>query len=95
MVGDIAAQGFGQNPGTGLSSAVSFLALISIALCFMNLLPLPILDGGLIVLSVVEGIKGKPLNPKFVSMFQTAGFVIIFGLMVFSVFNDILFFVNR
>jgi regulator of sigma E protease len=95
MVGEVAAQGFGQSFQAGLSSAGSFLALISIALCFMNLLPLPILDGGLIVLSVVEGIKGGPLNPKFVSMFQTAGFVIIFGLMVFSVFNDILFFTNR
>jgi regulator of sigma E protease len=95
MVGEIAAQGFGESFGAGLSSAGSFLALISIALCFMNLLPLPILDGGLIVLSLVEGIKGGPLNPKFVSLFQTAGFVIIFGLMVFSVFNDILFFTNR
>jgi regulator of sigma E protease len=95
MVGEIATQGFGQSFQTGLSSAGSFLALISIALCFMNLLPLPVLDGGLIVLSVVEGIKGGPLNPKFVSLFQTAGFVIIFGLMVFSIFNDILFFTNR
>jgi regulator of sigma E protease len=95
MVGEIATQGFGQSFETGLSSAGSFLALISIALCFMNLLPLPILDGGLIVLSVVEGIKGGPLNPKFVSMFQTAGVVIVFSLMVFSVFNDILFFANR
>jgi regulator of sigma E protease len=95
MVGDIAARGFGQGIETGLSSASSFLALISIALCFMNLLPLPILDGGLIVLSIIEGIKGKPLNPKFVSLFQTAGIVIIFGLMIFSVFNDILFFANR
>ncbi|MDR0404032.1 MAG: site-2 protease family protein [Treponema sp.] len=95
MVGEVAAQGFGENLRTGLSSAGSFLALISIALCFMNLLPLPILDGGLIVLSVVEGIKGGPLNPKFVSIFQTAGVVIIFGLMVFSLFNDILFFASR
>ncbi|MDR2049330.1 MAG: site-2 protease family protein, partial [Treponema sp.] len=81
MVGDIAAQGFGQSFAAGLSSASSFLALISIALCFMNLLPLPILDGGLIVLSVIEGIKGGPLHPKFISLFQTAGVVLIFGLM--------------
>jgi regulator of sigma E protease len=95
MVGDIAAQGFGQSFETGISSASSFLALISIALCFMNLLPLPVLDGGSIVLSIMEGIKGKPLSPKFVSAFQTAGVVIIFGLMFFSVFNDILFFTSR
>ncbi|MDR1506878.1 MAG: site-2 protease family protein [Treponema sp.] len=95
MVGDVAAQGFGQSFSTGLSTAGSFLALISIALCFMNLLPLPILDGGLIVLSFVEGLIGRPLNPRFISIFQTAGVVIIFGLMLFSVFNDILFFTNR
>jgi regulator of sigma E protease len=95
MVGDIAAQGFGESVGAGISSAISFLALISIALCIMNLLPLPILDGGLILLSLVEGIRGKPLHPRFISAFQTAGVVIIFGLMLFSVFNDILFFVTR
>jgi regulator of sigma E protease len=95
MIGDIAAQGFGESIGTGISSSMSFLALISIALCFMNLLPLPILDGGLIVLSLIEGIIGRPLNPKFIQAFQTAGVVIIFGLMIFSFFNDILFFAKR
>jgi regulator of sigma E protease len=95
MVGDIAAQGFGRSVETGFSSAGGFLALISIALCFMNLLPLPVLDGGLILLALVEWIIRRPLNPKFVSGFQAAGWVIILGLMVFSVFNDILFFARN
>jgi regulator of sigma E protease len=95
MVGDVAAQSFGQSVGTGFSTAGRFLSLISIALCFMNLLPLPILDGGLIVLSVLEWIRRKPLHPRFVSAFQTAGVIIIFGLMIFSLFNDILFFTGR
>ncbi|MDR0598849.1 MAG: RIP metalloprotease RseP [Treponema sp.] len=95
MMGDIAAEGFGESPETGFSSAVSFLALISIALGFMNLLPLPILDGGLIVLYLIETIRRKPLNPKVISAFQTAGVVIIFGLMLFAVFNDILFFTTQ
>jgi regulator of sigma E protease len=95
MVGDIAAGGFKQSLGTGFSTAANFLALISIALCIMNLLPLPILDGGLIVLFLVEMIKRQPLNPKAVSAFQTAGMVIILGLMIFAVFNDILFFTAR
>jgi regulator of sigma E protease len=95
MVGDIAAEGFSQSFGTGISSMVNFLALISIALCIMNLLPLPVLDGGLIILFVLEIIKRKPLRPRFISAFQTVGVVLIFGLMVFAVFGDILFLSRR
>jgi regulator of sigma E protease len=91
MVGDIATEGFNQGIGAGLSSVASFLSLISIALCIMNLLPLPILDGGMILLFLIEGIYKKPLNPKFVSAFQTLGVVIIVGLMLFAVFGDIMY----
>jgi regulator of sigma E protease len=95
MLGDIATEGFGQSIGTGISSMANFLALISIALCIMNLLPLPILDGGMIVLFIIEGIKGHPLHPKAIYAFQTIGVVLIFGLMIFAVFGDILFLVRR
>jgi regulator of sigma E protease len=95
MVGDIAAEGFGQSVGAGFSSMANFLALISIALGIMNLLPLPVLDGGLIVLFIIEIIKRKPLHPKVVSAFQTVGVVLIFGLMLFAVFGDILFLARR
>jgi len=95
MVGDIATEGFNQGIGAGLSSVASFLSLISIALCIMNLLPLPILDGGMILLFLVEGVRGKPLNPKFVSAFQTFGVIIIAGLMLFAVFGDVMFLAKR
>jgi regulator of sigma E protease len=95
MAGDIAAQGFNQSFGTGLSSTANFLALISIALCIMNLLPLPVLDGGMILLYIIEIIKGHPLHPRTVYRFQTVGVVLIFGLMLFAVFGDILFLVRR
>jgi regulator of sigma E protease len=95
MVGDVAAEGFGQSFGMGLSTMANFLALISIALCIMNLLPLPVLDGGMIVLFLVEAIKRKPLSPRTVYAFQTVGVVLIFGLMIFAVFGDILFLVRR
>jgi regulator of sigma E protease len=95
MVGDIAADGFNQSFGAGISSMANFLALISIALCIMNLLPLPVLDGGLIVLCVLEIIRRKPLRPRFVGAFQTVGAVLIFGLMLFAVFGDILFLTRR
>jgi regulator of sigma E protease len=95
MVGDIAAEGFGESFARGIQSMANFLALISIALCIMNLLPLPVLDGGMTLLFIVEWIKRKPLHPKAVSAFQTVGVVLIFGLMIFAVFGDILYLVNR
>jgi regulator of sigma E protease len=95
MVGDIAAGGFAKSAAAGFVSVLSFLALISIALCLMNLLPLPILDGGMIILYLVEMIKRGPIHPRVVSVFQTAGMVIIFGLMIFAAFSDFLFFTGR
>jgi regulator of sigma E protease len=95
MAGDIAAEGFGQGIGVGFRSMANFLSLISIALCVMNLLPLPVLDGGMILLFVVEAIQRKPLHPRAVSAFQTVGVVLIFGLMIFAVFGDILYLVRR
>jgi regulator of sigma E protease len=95
MAGDIAAEGFGQGIGVGFRSMANFLSLISIALCVMNLLPLPVLDGGMILLFLVELIQRKPLHPRAVSAFQTVGVVLIFGLMIFAVFGDILYLVRR
>jgi regulator of sigma E protease len=95
MMGDIAAQGFGQSIGTGLRYFIDFIALISIALCVMNMLPLPILDGGMIVLFLVEMIRKKPAHPKAISIFQSCGTVIIFALMAFALFGDILYFIKR
>jgi regulator of sigma E protease len=95
MVGDVAAEGFGQSIGAGLSSMANFLALISIALCVMNLLPLPVLDGGMILLFIIEAVRGHPLRPKTIYAFQTVGVVLIFGLMIFAVFGDILFLARR
>ncbi|MCL2833866.1 MAG: site-2 protease family protein [Treponema sp.] len=95
MMGEIATEGFQQSLGIGISSMANFLALISIALCIMNLLPLPVLDGGMIVLHAIEAARRKPVPPRFIGIFQTAGVVIIFGLMIFAVFGDILFLVKR
>jgi regulator of sigma E protease len=61
----------------------------------MNLLPLPILDGGLILLFLIEIIKRKPLHPRYIHVFQTIGAVLIFGIMIFAVFGDILYIARR
>ena len=95
MVGDVAVEGFSESFVAGISSMAGFLALISIALCIMNLLPLPILDGGMILLYLVEGFRRKLAHPKFISVFQTVGVVLIAGLMAFALFGDILYLANR
>lgn len=64
--------------------------LISMALAFMNLLPIPALDGGHVVFLLIEMIKGKPLSDKFMEKAQIVGFVILLCLMVFAFGNDIL-----
>ena len=92
MMGDMATQGFKESIGTGIRYFIDFIALISIVLCVMNLLPLPIVDGGMIILFLVELIRKKPTNPKIISVLQTVGVVIIFTLMVFALFGDFLFF---
>ncbi|GHU04583.1 zinc metalloprotease [Spirochaetia bacterium] len=95
MTGDIAVASFSQSVGAGFRSVGNFLSLISIALCIMNLLPIPIVDGGMIVLFIIEGIRHRPLPPRFVQIFQTVGVVLILSLMLFAVYGDILFLVQR
>ncbi|MDR2482261.1 MAG: site-2 protease family protein [Treponema sp.] len=85
----------GEAATAGLGAMASFLSVISIALCIMNLLPLPVLDGGMIALFIVEAFRRRPLHPKALFAFQTAGAVLIFGLMLFAVFGDILFLARR
>lgn len=92
LVGEVAAEGFRSGLGTGLFSFFNFLSLISITLFFMNLLPIPALDGGQIVLTVFEIVSRRPLHPRLVYRYQVVGNVIILGLLFFAVFNDILFF---
>ena len=95
MVGEAAAEGFEESFGAGLRSLASFLALISIALCVMNLLPLPIIDGGMIIMFIIEMIRRKPLHPRAVQAFQTVGVAFIGALMIFALFGDILYLTRR
>jgi len=95
LAGEVATQGFSQSVWEGVRSLANFLALISIALGVTNLLPLPVLDGGLIVLFLIEIARRKAPSPKALQAFQIAGFVLIVGLMVFSIAGDIMFFARR
>ena len=64
-------------------------AFISINLAIFNMLPIPVLDGGLLVLNTLEAIRRKPLNPKFQERYQALGLLLIVSLMVFVTWQDI------
>lgn len=67
----------------------SLVGMLSMALAFMNLLPIPALDGGHVIFLLVEMIQGKPLSEKFLEKAQMVGFFILLALMVFVFGNDI------
>ena len=89
MLGDTAKAGFAESFATGTVSVLSFLAIISISLFIMNLLPLPILDGGLILFALIEFFSGKGLKPKLIYQFQKIGFVLIALLFIFAFSGDL------
>jgi regulator of sigma E protease len=91
MFGDTVKDGFAASFSIGLISALSFLALISISLCIMNLLPIPILDGGLILFATIELISNKQVSPKILYYVQFVGLFLILILFAFALFGDINF----
>ena len=72
----------------GLTQFLSTMALISINLFVLNLLPVPVLDGGHLVFSAIEVIKGAPLSMRKMEIAQQVGMVLLLCLMVFALFND-------
>ena len=87
MLGDTVQSGFDAGFRSGLASTLNFLALISISLFIMNLLPVPILDGGLILFALVETAARRPVHPKVMYYTQFVGVafvVLLFGLALFS-----------
>ncbi|WP_455382649.1 RIP metalloprotease RseP [Salinispira pacifica] len=95
LVGEVATQGFATSARAGLISFFNFLSLLSVVLFFMNLLPIPVLDGGQILLSAIEGVSRRPLRPRYVHRYQMVGVVIVFLLIFFAFFNDIMYFVRQ
>jgi regulator of sigma E protease len=79
----------GKSAQMGIASYLGFLALISISLGVLNLLPIPLLDGGHLMYYVVEIIKGSPLSERAMEIGQQMGMMMLFTLMAFAVYNDI------
>ena len=83
------AQFAGQSAERGLSYFLGFLAIISISLGVLNLLPIPVLDGGQIVYQLVELLKGSPLTERAQILGQQIGIFALLLLMSFAFYNDI------
>ena len=83
------AQFAGNSAAAGLNAFFNFLALVSISLGVLNLLPVPVLDGGQIVYHSIEGIKGSPLSERAQLMGQQVGILALLLLMSFAFYNDI------
>ena len=75
---------------TGFVSVLSLLALISVNVGFINLLPIPAFDGGHILFLIIEKIKGSKVNPKVENTIHTIFFILLMALMLYITFNDIL-----
>jgi regulator of sigma E protease len=74
---------------SGLEAFLAFLAYVSISLGVLNLLPIPVLDGGHLLFYIIEAIKGSPVSEKIQTLSFQFGLVFIFGLMALAIFNDI------
>jgi regulator of sigma E protease len=79
----------GQSAKLGWLQFVSFLALISVSIGVLNLLPIPVLDGGQLLYHIAELIKGSPLSEQAMEIGQRAGFALLIGLSAFAFYNDV------
>lgn len=85
------AKGAGMTARISFVVYLSFLALISVNLGVLNLLPVPVLDGGHLLFYIVEAIRGKPLSEKLMNVLLKIGMFLLLMLMSLSIFNDIVF----
>jgi regulator of sigma E protease len=79
----------GQSAQQGASTFILFLAVISISLGVLNLLPIPLLDGGHLLYYAVEVIKGSPLSDRTLQIGQQAGMFLLAALMALALYNDL------
>ncbi|MFQ3306922.1 MAG: regulator of sigma E protease [Candidatus Midichloriaceae bacterium] len=74
---------------SGFWGILNFIAIISLTIGLMNLLPIPVLDGGHLLFYIIEGIIGRPMNMKIQKIAFTIGFVILISLMTVAIWNDL------
>jgi len=84
------AQMAGQQAQAGLLNVLMFVALLSVNLGILNLLPIPVLDGGHLVFLSAEAIRGRPVSLRVREVAQQAGLFALLALMVFAFYNDLM-----
>jgi regulator of sigma E protease len=83
------AQVAGYTARAGLASFLNFLAIVSLSLGILNLLPIPMLDGGQIAYQLAEMVKGSPVSERAQMLGQQVGIALLLILMSFAFYNDI------
>lgn len=78
----------GQTAEYGLVYFLKFMALLSVSLGVLNLLPIPVLDGGHLMYYIVEAVKGSPVSEKVQMLGYRVGLFLVIGLMAFALYND-------
>jgi regulator of sigma E protease len=99
LVGDLSAKNLsgpitiakmaGDSARAGIDNFIRFIAILSIMLGVMNLLPIPVLDGGHLIYCLVEWVKGSPVSDQVQIIGYKIGFFLLVGLMIFATFNDL------
>ena len=95
MLGDTVKNGFSAGIHAGVVSTLEFLAILSISLFIMNLLPIPVLDGGLILFSFIECITKRRISPKVQFYVQLIGIAFILLLLALALTGDIQYFISQ
>jgi regulator of sigma E protease len=80
----------GDTAKSGFDNFIRFIAILSIMLGVMNLLPIPVLDGGHLVYYLIEIVKGSPVSDRVQLVGYKVGFFMLMGLMVFATYNDVM-----
>lgn len=83
------AQYAGQSADMGLGAFLRFLGLVSVSLGVLNLLPIPVLDGGHLLFFAIEAVKGSPVSERAQAFFQQLGILLLMSLMALAMFVDI------
>jgi len=83
------AQYAGQSADMGFVAFIKFLGLVSVSLGVLNLLPIPVLDGGHLLFFALEAVRGKPVPEKVQLFFQQVGLTLLMLLMAIAMFVDV------
>ena len=95
LLGNTVKEGFSEGFRAGFVSLMNIMSIISISLFIMNLLPIPILDGGLILIAFLEIIIRRRLNPRIQYYVQFIGLAFIAFIFIIGIKGDIFYFINR